>query len=77
MTRLRSLVLTLILSFITIIARAQGTTTFGETMRSNGRIYVVIGVLVIIFLGIIVYLIRLEKKMSKMENQFDHPTPNK
>jgi hypothetical protein len=38
-----------------------------DTMRSNGKIYVVVAVLVIILSGLFFYLIRLEKKISKME----------
>jgi CcmD family protein len=38
-----------------------------DAMRSNGKIYVVVAVLAIIFLGIIFYLVRLEKKISHLE----------
>jgi CcmD family protein len=38
-------------------------------MRSAGKIYVVVGVLVIIFLLIIGYLIYLDRKIHKLENQ--------
>jgi len=38
-----------------------------DTMRSNGKIFVVVAVLAIIFLGIIFYLIRLEKRIKQLE----------
>lgn len=38
-------------------------------MRSSGKIYVVIAVLLLIFVGIIIYLIRIDKKVSKLEKQ--------
>ena len=38
-----------------------------DVMRSNGKIYVVIGVLLIIFAVIIGYLIRLEMKIRSLE----------
>ena len=38
-------------------------------MRSNGKIYVVVAVLVAIFIGIILYLIRLDRKISKLEKE--------
>lgn len=44
-------------------------TNFGNTMRSNGRIYVVVAVLVTILLGLILYLVRLDRKMSKLEKE--------
>jgi hypothetical protein len=38
-----------------------------DTLRSNGKIYVVVAVLVTIFLGIIIYLVRLDKKITALE----------
>lgn len=43
--------------------------TMADEMRSNGKIYVVVAVLTTIFLGIILYLIRLDKKLSKLEKE--------
>lgn len=47
-------------------AWAQGNRDF---MRETGKIYVVVGVLVLIFLGIVTFLIRLERKLTKLEHQ--------
>ena len=41
--------------------------TMAQEMRSNGKIYVVVAVILTIFAGIIIYLIRLDKKMTKLE----------
>ena len=38
-----------------------------DLMRSNGKIYVLVGVIVIIFAGITVYLISTDRKISKLE----------
>jgi CcmD family protein len=46
---------------------AQGDRNMGDTMRSNGRIYVVITVILVILVGLFLYLIRLDRKMSKLE----------
>lgn len=40
-----------------------------DEMRENGKIYVVVAVLVAIFFGIIIYLIRLDRKLSKLEKE--------
>lgn len=40
-------------------------------MRSNGRIYVVIGVILIILFGLILYMIRIEKKVNKLRRRDD------
>ena len=59
-----------ILLLINFGAYAQSTTEkvdMADAMRSNGKIYVVIAVILTIFAGIIIYLIRLDKKMSRLE----------
>jgi CcmD family protein len=37
--------------------------------RSSGKIYVVVGILAIIFLLIVIYLIRLDRKIKQLEDQ--------
>ena len=64
-------VFTLIL-LINLFTYAQDTTKavdMADTMRSNGKIYVVVAVILAIFAGIIIYLIRLDRKMSKLEKE--------
>ncbi len=38
-----------------------------DTMRESGKIYVVVLVMSIIFAGIVFYLIRIERKLKKLE----------
>ncbi len=45
---------------------AQGNRDY---MRETGKINVVIGVIVLIFLGIVVYVLRLDRKLTKLEHQ--------
>ncbi len=40
-----------------------------DFLRSMGKIYVVVAVIVAIFLGIVIFLITLERKISKLEKQ--------
>lgn len=40
-----------------------------DFLRSTGKIYSVVAVVVAIFLGIIFYLYRLDKKLTNLENQ--------
>ena len=42
-----------------------------ETMRSNGKIYVVVAVLAIIFTGLIIFLVTIDRKVKKLEKQMD------
>lgn len=43
--------------------------TTSDLMRSNGRIYVVVGVILIILLGLILYVARIDRKISKLEKK--------
>jgi len=36
-------------------------------MRHNGKIYVVVSVILIIFAGLILYLVRLDRKITRLE----------
>jgi CcmD family protein len=39
-----------------------------DFLRSTGKIYSVVGVIVIIFLGLAIYLWRIDRKLTKLEN---------
>ncbi len=58
------------MAFLT--ARAEGTAnneTMASAMRSNGKIYVVVAVLLTILAGLIGYMIRIDRKISKLEKE--------
>jgi uncharacterized protein YoxC len=38
-----------------------------DVMRSNGKIYVVVAVIATIFVGLMIFLIRMDKKVQKLE----------
>lgn len=44
-----------------------------DTMRSNGKIYVVVGVIFILFMGITFYLYSIDKKVSALEKEIENP----
>ena len=46
-----------------------GKSSFGNTMRSNGRIYVVVAVMLTILAGLILYMVRLDRKITKLEKE--------
>lgn len=61
-------VLSLVMLFVAFLQTsfAQGV-QMADGMRSDGKIYVVVGVLLIIFIGLVVYLIGIDKKLKKLE----------
>ena len=72
MHKFRALITLLSVLMVTVAVRAQegvAKTTIGETMRSNGRIYVVVAVMLTILIGLILYLVRLDRKISKVEKE--------
>ena len=46
---------------------SNATVEMADVMRSNGKIYVVVGVILIIFFGIVSYLLLLNKKINNLE----------
>jgi len=64
-----SLVLLTSLFALFSIAQSDSNTPveMADTMRSNGKIYVVIAVIVTILAGLILYLVRIDRKVSKLE----------
>lgn len=60
------LMLSAILSANNIFAQAQGTESL---FRQSGKIYVVISVIAVIFIGIVICLIRIDRKLSNLEKQ--------
>jgi hypothetical protein len=50
-------------------SQASEPAEMADLMRSNGKIYVVIAVILTILAGLILYLVRLDKKISRLEKQ--------
>ena len=42
-----------------------------DTLRSEGKIYVVVTILLIILIGLIAYLIMIDRKASRMEKKLE------
>ena len=61
-------ILSLMLMMFSIIAQAQSNVEMADTMRSEGKIYVVVGIILIVLVGLIAYLIMLDRKVKKLEN---------
>jgi CcmD family protein len=57
--------LSLLLLPFTLLLAQQDT----DFMRSMGKMYVVVAVILAIFVGIIIYLVRLDRKLTKLEDQ--------
>ena len=54
---------------LSIINPLQAQSSSPDFMRSIGKIYVVVAVIITIFIGIILFLISLERKIKRLEDQ--------
>ncbi len=53
-----------------VTAFAQQNVEMADTFRANGKIYVVVAVLVAILLGLFGYLVVTDRKVRQLENEF-------
>ena len=63
---MKKLISILILTFFALLVKAQDV-KMADVMKDNGKIYVVIAVMLTILAGLVLYLIRLDRKISKLE----------
>jgi len=69
MTRITA---TCLLCFLTLALSAQAAAEPpADFLRSIGKIYVVVAVIVVVFLGLAFYLWRMDRRLSELENQID------
>ena len=50
----------------------QSDIEMADVMRSNGKIYVVVAVAAVVMLGIIIYMITLDRKISGLEKKIEN-----
>jgi uncharacterized transporter YbjL len=65
----------LLLALLPLFVDAQTGPAMADDFRSDGKIYVVISVIALIFISLSVFLVYLERKVSKLEK--DLPTAKK
>ncbi len=61
--------LSLIVLQLAILQLATAQAAEPDFMRSTGKIYVVVAVIIAMFIGIIGFLIYMDKKLTNLENQ--------
>jgi CcmD family protein len=59
----------LLLGYVTVFAQQTQQVEMADTMRSSGKIYVVIATIAIIFAGLAVYLFSIDKRLKKIEKE--------
>lgn len=51
------------------LATSAKAAEMADTMRSEGKIYVVVGIILIVLSGLIAYLFLMDRKIKKLEKQ--------
>lgn len=56
-----------------LLSFAQGNqeVAMADAMHQNGKIYVVVGVLLAIFIGLALFLLSIERRVNRLEKEFD------
>lgn len=68
MKKLTSLLL-LLLSYTAVFAQADTGIEMDDALRANGKIYVVIAIICIIFAGLAIYLFTIDRRLKKIEKE--------
>lgn len=63
------ILIVLLLSFVTAFAQDPASVEMADLLRSSGKIYVVIGTIVIIFIGLAIYLFAIDRRLKKIEKE--------
>ncbi len=71
MNKFQKMFCVMLLAMVTIAAHAQETVNAenADVMRSNGKIYVVMAVVLTVLLGLFFYVFNLDRKISKLEKK--------
>lgn len=70
---MRKIVFTLIMLFTTLNLFAQSNNVeMADAMRRDGKIYVVVTIIVIILIGLLAYLFTLDRRLKMLEKKSVH-----
>jgi bacteriorhodopsin len=64
------LFLLMLLGVAPAFAQAPENVEMADQLRASGKIYVVVAVLTVILAGVLIFLIMLDRKLSRLEKQF-------
>lgn len=65
---MKKILFLLLMMTVSMLTQAQNA-EMADVMRSNGKIYVVVGIILIVLTGLIAYLFLLDRKITKLENR--------
>ncbi|MEJ1239098.1 CcmD family protein [Chryseolinea sp. T2] len=76
-SKLKYLFSIITLTCASFASQAQESVEMADAMRSNGKIYVVVGVILVIIAGLFTYLFSLDKKVTRIEKNLEKGSKTK
>lgn len=74
MQKLTKLSFSLVLTLLGFAAQAQEV-EMADRLRADGKIYVIVALILIVLSGLILYLVALDRKVKKLENLLSDRNP--
>ena len=69
MIKIMDMLANLLISLTVVLNNILLQIPMADTFRSDGKIYVVVGIVLILLIGFFVYLWRVDKKIDKLEEE--------
>lgn len=69
MKKLATLLLLILINQLNVLAQSSNAVEMATELRSSGKIYVVVLVIVLLFVGVTAYLISIDRKLNKLEKR--------
>ena len=64
-------ILLLLFTLISFLTSAQQEVEMADGMRSEGKIYVVVSIILVILIGLFYFLFRMDRKINSLEKKLD------
>jgi CcmD family protein len=58
-----------ILIILPFFVQAQQDAEMADTMRSEGKIYVLVAIVAVVLAGLVIYLVSIDRKISRLEKK--------
>ena len=59
------------LLLLTALPALSQEVEMADDMRSNGKIYVVVAILLVILIGLVLYLVSIDRKVTRLEKKLE------
>ena len=69
MEKFKKILLTAVFAMLNLFAFAQEPVKMADAFRADGKIYVVVAIILVVLVGLIVYLVLIDRKIGKIEKQ--------